>query len=104
MQRYGLILAASAVITLGLCGTALTAAAATHKTFGPGFHSVEAPIGFRYWLSSQKLAVNLGLGFNSVPAGIDPTEKEKSYAFEVGVPIVCHSWDRARALIRPGIL
>ncbi len=104
MKGNRLILAASAVITLSLCGAALTAEGATHKTFGPGFHSVEAPVGFRYWISDQKFALDLGLGFNSVPAGIDPNEKEKSYAFEVGVPIVCHSWDRAHALIRPGIL
>jgi hypothetical protein len=105
MKRYGFILAASAVIMLGLGGAALGAESyAEHKAFGPGFHSVEAPIGFRYWLSAQKLAVDLGFGFDSQPAGIDPTEKEKAYALELGVPIVCHSWERAHALIRPGIL
>lgn len=105
MKRHGFILAASAVIMLGPGGAALGAEGyAEHKTFGPGFHSVEAPIGFRYWLSSQKLAVDLGFGFASEPAGIDPTEKEKAYALELGVPIVCRNWERAHALIRPGIL
>ena len=105
MKRGAIILTASVVITLGLSGAALAAEDyARHKNFGAGFHSVEAPIGLRYWLSNQKVAVDLGFGFTSVPAGIDPNEKEKSYALEAGVPIVCHSWERAHALIRPGIL
>lgn len=104
MKRFRLVLAASTVITLCLGGTALAQDGATHKHVGPGFHSVEAPIGIRWWMGSQKFALDLGLGFGSQPAGIDPDETEKNWALEAGVPIVCHSWDRAHALIRPGIL
>ena len=104
MKRFRLVLAASTVITLCLGGTALAQDGATHKHLGMGFHSVEAPIGLRWWMSSQKFAIDLGLGFGSQPAGIDPDETEKNWALEAGVPIVCHSWDRAHALIRPGIL
>jgi hypothetical protein len=106
MKRFGLILAASAVIAVSMAGAALAqdSAGPSHKSFGAGFHSIEAPLGFRWWLGEQKLAFDFGLGFTSTPAGIDPNEREKSYAFEVGVPIVCHSWERAHALIRPGLL
>jgi hypothetical protein len=108
MRRLSLILAASAIVTLGLGGAALAAemasGEATHNRGGPGFHSVEAPIGIRWWLSGQKVAIDLGFGFNSEPASIDPNEKETSFALEAGVPFVCHSWDRVHALVRPGIL
>lgn len=108
MKRFRLILAASAMITLGLGGASLAAdmdsGEATHNSGGPGFHSVEAPVGIRWWFSGQKVALDLGLGFSSDPAFIDPNESETSFAIEAGVPFVCHSWSRAHALIRPGIL
>lgn len=107
MKRSWLILVASTIITLGSIGTALAADMGTearHHRVGPGFHSVEAPLGVRWWFSGQKVAIDLGLGFSSEPASIDPNEKETSFALEAGVPIVCHSWDRVHALIRPGIL
>jgi hypothetical protein len=108
MKRFRLILAATTVITLGVVGAALAEGMgpgdATHNRGGPGFHSVEAPIGIRWWMSGQKIGIDLGFGFNSEPASIDPTEKESSFALEAGVPFVCHSWDRVHTLIRPGIL
>jgi hypothetical protein len=108
MLRLRLILAVSAVLTLGLGEAALAAEMgpgdAQHNRGGAGFHSVEAPIGIRWWLSSQKVGLDFGFGFNSEPAAIDPSEKVSSYALEFGVPFVCHSWDRVHALIRPGIL
>lgn len=108
MKRFGLILAASTVLTLGLGGAALAAeeyaGGHSHKAVACGFHSVEAPVGLRWWMSNRKLAFDLGLGFNSEPAGIDPNESEKRFAFEAGVPLVAYSWNRAHALIRPGIL
>lgn len=102
MKRVALILAA--VVTLAPGGTARDAQAHDGRTFSLGFHSVEAPVGIRYWLSGQKVGLDLGLGFASEPAGIDPNEKENRYGFEFGLPLVVRSWDRAHALIRPGIL
>ena len=107
MKRFGLILAASAVVTLCLCGAALAAGYSSdhsHKQLALGFHHVEAPVGIRWWLSNRMVALDLGFGFNSEPAGIDPNESEKSFALEAGVPLVAYSWGRAHALFRPGIL
>jgi len=108
MKRFGLILAASAVIAPGLGGAALAAeeysGGHTHKQVALGFHSVEAPLGLRWWLSGRKVAFDLGFGFTSEPAAIDPNESERSFAIEAGVPLVAYSWNRAHALFRPGIL
>jgi len=76
----------------------------THKNIGVGFHNVEAPLGIRWWMKSQKVAVDLGLGYSSTPAGSDPNESVTGFAFEVGVPFVIHSWDRVHVLLRPGLL
>jgi len=107
MKRFGLILAASAVVTLGICGSAPAAEHAgehSHKQLAFGFHHVEAPVGIRWWFSNRMVAVDLGFGFDSEPAGIDPNESEKSFALEAGVPLVAHSFGRAHALFRPGVL
>ena len=106
MKRFRLVLAALTIVTLGLGGAALAddMGSASHKGLGPGFHSIEAPVGLRWWFSGQKVALDLGFGFTSDPAFIDPNETETSFAVEAGVPFVCHSWDRVHALIRPGIL
>ena len=108
MKCLRLILAVSAVLTFGLGGAALAAGMgpgdAAHNRGGVGFHSVEAPLGIRWWLSSQKVGLDFGLGFDSEPAFIDPDEKETSFALEFGVPFVCHSWEHVHTLIRPGIL
>src|SRR5437867_1987916 len=77
---------------------------AMHRSGGVGFHSVSAPLGLRWWFSGQKVGLDLGIGFSSTPAASDPNEKVTGWAFEAGVPFVCHSWDRVHFLIRPGIL
>jgi len=107
MKRFGLILAASAVVTLGLGGVALAAEHMgdhSHKQVALGFHHVEAPLGVRWWLPNRRVALDLGFGFQSEPAGIDPNESEKSFAIDAGVPLVAYSWGRAHAMFRPGIL
>jgi hypothetical protein len=107
MKRLGWILAGSTVLTLGVCGAVMADSmdsSAEHKRCGPGFHSIEAPIGIRMWLPSEKVGIDLGFGFDSEPASIDPNESVTRYAIEAGVPFVCHSWDRVHALIRPGVL
>jgi hypothetical protein len=107
MKRMRWLLAGSMALTLAASGMAYAEMGpgdAHHRAFGAGFHNSEAPVGFRYWFSNQKVALDLGLGFGSEPAFIDPDEKETHFALEAGVPFVCHSWERVHALIRPGIL
>ena len=77
---------------------------ATHASGGLGFHDIAAPVGIRWWVSGQKVGIDLGIGFGSDPAFIDPDEKENHFAFDVGVPIVMHSWEGAHVLFRPGLL
>ena len=77
---------------------------ATHASGGLGFHDIAAPVGIRWWMSGQKLGIDLGLGFGSDPSGIDPDEKENHFAIDVGVPIVMHSWEGAHIMFRPGLL
>ena len=77
---------------------------ALHHSIGLGFHNVEAPVGLRWWLSGQKIGIDAGIGFSKTPADVDPDESVSGFAFDVGVPIVWHSWDRAHVLFRPGIL
>ena len=77
---------------------------AMHSPGSLGFHHVEAPIGLRWWLSGQKVGIDLGLGFNSTPAEIDPDESETGFALDIGVPFVLHSWENVHFMFRPGLL
>lgn len=79
---------------------------AQHANIGLGFHNTAAPIGLRWWLSGQKVGIDLGLGFGNEPATIFgyPDEKISHWALDAGVPFVIHSWDRAHVILRPGIL
>jgi hypothetical protein len=98
-------LAAAALILLG--GTGLAHAdtgAHRHNSIGLGFHNAEAPVGLRWWMAGQRVALDFGLGFFSEPAGLDPDERESTWAFEAGVPIVVSSWERIHVLLRPGVL
>jgi len=81
-----------------------TMAAGEHNKIGVGFHNTSAPLGVRWWLGSEKVGLDLGLGFHSDPSFIYPNEKLKGWAIGVGVPIVMKSWTRVHALFRPGLL
>lgn len=76
--------------------------AAEHKSIGLGFHNDLAPVGVRWWLSGQKLGIDLGVGYDRTPA---PTAGEhlSTFRFDVGVPIVLKSWSRFHFLFRPGL-
>jgi len=41
-----------------------------HRNGGLGFHSIDAPLGGRFWFSQQKIGVDFGLGCgpNPLPA------------------------------------
>lgn len=77
---------------------------ATHPNIGLGFHNFDAPVGVRWWLAGQKVAVDLGVGFSSESATLDgyPDDNTSSWAIDVGVPIVVKSWPRVHVLFRPG--
>ncbi len=79
-------------------------AAGEHSNGSLGFHNSDAPIGMRWWFAGQKVGLDLGLGLRSAPAPSYSDESLTGYAFEVGVPMVMKSWNRAHLLFRPGIL
>jgi len=110
MKRLMLMLA---MVLAVLASTAFTSTAHAQHDGGPehfngglGFHSIEAPIGMRWWLAGQKVGIDLGLGFGSRPASGDgyPDENLTNFAVEAGVPIVMKSWDRVHLMFRPGVL
>lgn len=74
--------------------------AAVHNSIGLGFHSSDAPVGIRYWMTGQKLAIDAAVGFSSRDAG---EENLTDFAIEAGVPIVLRSWENVHFLFRPGI-
>jgi hypothetical protein len=76
---------------------------ATHKNSGIGFHETVAPLGIRHWFGSQKVGLDLGVGFSSDPSLEFPGEHLKSWAIGAGVPIVLQSWSRVHVMFRPGV-
>lgn len=103
MKRILLVVSLCALISQ-LHATPAAADEAHHARGSLGFHDVSAPIGIRYWTSGEKLGFDLGIGFNSETSDFDANEKVMGYAFDLGVPLVMHSWDNAHLLFRPGLL
>src|SRR5881296_2673421 len=67
MYRRILVVAA-ALLSLYCMGSptlAYSGPAAEHPSVGVGFHDTAAPLGVRWWLASQKVGIDLGLGFHS---------------------------------------
>ena len=102
-----------AAALLSLCCVLSTPALADDDTLMPagehhkgsiGFHNTTAPLGVRWWLGSEKVGVDLGLGFHSEPSFIYADEKLTGWAVDVGVPIVMQSWNRVHVIFRPGLL
>lgn len=87
------------VLVATLTGTTVLAQNA-HRAIGLGFHDSVAPIGIRYWLAGQKVAIDVGVGIESQDAG---DESLLDFAFDFGVPIMARSWDRVHFLVRPGL-
>lgn len=74
---------------------------ARHNSIGLGFHNFEAPVGLRWWFPGQTVGLDLGLGFFTDE---EDDESTLDFAFDVGVPFVVQSWDKAHVLVRPGLL
>ena len=66
---------------------------------GLGFHNSDAPIGIRHWVS-EKMAVDLGIGFSSADAG---SETLTDFTIDAGLPISMKKWDKVNFMLRPGI-
>jgi hypothetical protein len=77
------------------------ASAAEHNNIGGGFHSSDAPLGVRWWLTGQKIAFDFGIGFDSRDVG---EESLTRFTIDGGMPIVARSWDRVHVLFRPGLM
>lgn len=90
------------VVALGITTAMLpsVASAAEHNNIGLGFHSSDAPVGVRFWLEGQKLAIDAGVGFASEDAGDETLTR---FTIEGGVPIVLKSWERVHTMFRPGL-
>jgi hypothetical protein len=104
MMRLFLVAACSFTLAAGATVAFAASPDATHASIGVGFHDSSAPLGLRWWLAGQKVGIDVGLGFSSTPASIDPDEKVMGWALDLGVPLVVHSWEGAHVLFRPGIL
>lgn len=100
----------AAILVIPICALSGLARAqegmtAEHKSVGIGFHNTDAPLGVRWWLSGQKLAIDLGVGFGSNEAFNGyPDKSVSNWAIGAGVPIVLKTWSRVHVLFRPGIL
>jgi hypothetical protein len=98
------------LICMAVLGVILSAGAAaaqgpTHPSGALGFHNTEAPIGIRWWLSGQKIALDAGVGFGSHNESVAGTNVSLSnWALDLGLPIALKTWDKVRFIVRPGIL
>lgn len=77
---------------------------AEHKSIGLGFHESNAPIGVRWWMSGQKVGIDLGLGYDRESAApLFPDEHLSRFTINGGIPIVVKSWSKVHFLFRPGV-
>lgn len=74
-----------------------------HANGSLGFHSVDAPVGVRWWFMGQKIGLDLGFGLLSSPAP-NYDERLLDWTLEFGVPIVMMNWERVHLLARPGVM
>jgi len=95
------LLGAVLLALVTLTGVASAQGAAEHEQGGVGFHSIQAPLGGRWWLN-PKFAIDAGLGFGSNEVG--GGENLSHWALDIGVPITMRKFDRLSVLFRPGIL
>jgi hypothetical protein len=96
------LLGAVLLALVTLAGAASAQGKPAHEMSALGFHSVDAPLGVRWWLN-PKVGIDAGIGLGSVE---DPAVDENlsHWALDLGVPILLRSFDRLRFMVRPGIL
>ncbi|MEO5988642.1 MAG: hypothetical protein ABIU54_07875 [Candidatus Eisenbacteria bacterium] len=66
---------------------------------GLGFHTTDAPLGLRHWVS-DKMAFDAGIGFSSADAG---SETLTDFTIDVGLPISLKKWEKVNFMLRPGV-
>ncbi|MFI5370805.1 MAG: hypothetical protein ACHQ52_04535 [Candidatus Eisenbacteria bacterium] len=99
MKMLAILLVALAVM---ITAAAPSFATPAKGTWGVGYHGADFPLGARYWMS-DKLALDMGLGFSSDPFNATGDNKT-TWGFEVGVPIVlAGAGEETHFFLRPGI-
>ena len=100
-----------AILALTVTGSTL-ARAVEHASGGLGFRSndtrarnaselrIAAPIGVRWWLGEQKVAIDLGFSSHKDETADD---RANDWSIDAGVPICVKTWDRVHVIARPGI-
>ena len=78
-----------ALVVLVLVVDAGVAAAQEHYKGALGFHTVDAPLGIRWWFT-PKMALDAGLGYGSnvVSTGPSTTASVSIFTVDVGLPIM----------------
>jgi hypothetical protein len=69
-----------------------------------GFHTTAAPLGFRWWVGSRKVGVDVGFGYTSTASLLFDNETLATWTFDGGIPLTVRSWHPVHLLLRPGIL
>jgi len=97
------ITAALALVAACITGGVANAAETQASRFAIGFHSIDAPVGVRYWVSDA-IGADLGVGFTSQtnPGAEAPSLTLHSITVEAGLPWAIRTWERASLLVRPG--
>jgi hypothetical protein len=88
-------------IALAVSASGALAQGPSHYSGGLGFHRSEAPVGVRWWLTGQKIALDAGVGFGSTDIG---DESLSNWAIDLGLPIALRTWDKVHFMVRPGVL
>jgi hypothetical protein len=82
---------------------------------GIGFHSSDAPIGARWWMSSNQYAIDLGIGFGTEKGvtlidtnnnGTNDTRVEETlghWTAELGMPWAMRRWSKVAVMLRPAL-
>lgn len=103
MKRW-MTVVATMFMLIPMLAYAQHGSSADHADVGVGFHNTTAPVGIRWWMSGQKVAIDAGLGFGSDQAPLYSDEKITNWTIDFGVPFVMKSWDRVHVLFRPGLV
>lgn len=82
---------------------AISAVPSFANNFGLGYFRPEFPVGGRVWVS-DKVAFDAGVGFTTLKTetGAVTNADASSFGFDLGMPYVVASTDKAKFFVRPG--
>jgi hypothetical protein len=82
---------------------AISAVPSFANNFGLGYFRPEFPVGGRVWVS-EKVAFDAGVGFNTLKTETGSTTNAdlSTFGFDLGMPYVVCSTDKAKFFVRPG--